>query len=178
MKQASLEHPEQQREIVLAEPDPAWPQSFAAIAAEVRAAIGPLVLAVEHVGSTAVPGLRAKPIIDLDIAVAAADMQAAITSLEAAGWKHRGDLGIPERDAFEARAGLPAHHLYLCPAGSREMKRHLAFRDRLRADPALATRYGKLKADLAAHAAGIAEYVDGKSDFIETVLAGELSSEK
>lgn len=85
-----------------------------------------LALAVEHVGSTAVPGLAAKPVVDIDAVVPSAeDVPLAVERLERAGYRHEGDLGIPGREAFEPPADAPWHHLYVLAADSEELRRHL-----------------------------------------------------
>ena len=151
--------------------DPSWPGVFEALRVRAAEALGPLVLAIEHVGSTAVPGLAAKPIVDLDVVVCAADVPAAIRALERLGYRHEGNLGIEGREAFVWPAGTPRHHLYVCPAGSPELARHLAFRDRLRADPEVACAYAKLKRELAtAYHHDRGAYTEAKSAFIQSVL--------
>jgi GrpB-like predicted nucleotidyltransferase (UPF0157 family) len=133
-----------------------------------------LALRVEHIGSTAVSGLAAKPIIDLDVVVgSAADMAPAIRKLSEIGYVHEGDLGIEGREAFRSQSCDQPHHLYLLVEGAQELARHLAFRDALRADPALREAYSKLKRSLAAqHDGDRAAYTRGKSDFVLAALAG------
>ena len=145
--------------------DPAWAGEFAALAAVYRSALGDLVLRVEHVGSTAVPGLIAKPILDIDLVIADTTAFAAITAaLGALGYSHCGDQGIAGREVFKradehAPFAQPprrwlAHHLYVCCADSRELRRHLAFRDALRRSPLLCDRYAAIKAELARQSGG------------------------
>ncbi len=152
--------------------DPRWPVTFARLAAVIRDGLGPLLLRIEHVGSTAVPGLPAKPIVDMDAVIpAGADPAAAIAALRPLGYTHEGDLGISGREAFAAPEGAPAHHLYVCAADSPELARHMAFRDFLRAHPRSARRYGELKRELAAHhRADRSAYTEGKSVFIANAL--------
>jgi len=153
--------------------DSSWPVLFAEIAERVQTVFvgGPLV-SVEHVGSTAVPGLSAKPIIDVDVVIPSrADLPDAITRLATLGYKHQGDLGITSREAFRSPTDAPPQNLYVCAEDSPELRRHLAFRDYLRADPNEARRYGQLKQQLAArHVADIDAYVNGKADFVKSVL--------
>lgn len=158
--------------VVIVDYDPAWPHAFARRRDRVREALGGLAQAVEHVGSTAVPGLAAKPIIDMDVVVAESAVAAAIAALERAGYRHQGDQGIPGREAFQAPPGFPPHHLYLCAPGARELRRHLFFRDHLRAHPEAVRRYAKLKQDLAGRLGGDREaYTAGKTAFVEAILA-------
>ncbi len=122
--------------IVVVDYDPAWPALFAALRAPVAAALGVLTVAVEHVGSTAVPGLAAKPVIDLDVAIPSVSaLDAAIERLAALGYVHKGDQGIPGRAAFDWPPHTRRHHLYVCTHDSAEYRRHLLFRDYLRAHP-------------------------------------------
>jgi len=165
--------------IVVTDYDPQWPVYFEQIRAYLWPAIQDLATAVEHVGSTSVPGLAAKPIIDLDIIIPSADLLPQIVQrLEPLGYEHQGDLGIAGRDAFRQKTELPPHHLYVCPAGSVGLQNHLTVRDYLRANPAARDAYGELKKQLAvAFPTDIDRYVDGKTDLILTMLQhGSLST--
>ena len=168
--------PEERAEPVVVVPyDPAWEGTFRRIRERVVAALGDLVVGVEHVGSTAVPGLAAKPIVDVDVIVRRVeDVPQSIRALAAIGYAHLGDLGIAGREAFRAPADLPRHHLYLCAVATPELRAHLTFRDALRADPALAQRYADLKRALAErHRDDRDAYTEGKSAFIRSVLRNE-----
>jgi GrpB-like predicted nucleotidyltransferase (UPF0157 family) len=172
--------------------DPAWPSWFDAIRAELAAALGELALAIEHVGSTAVPGMTAKPIIDIDVVIAQGALGAAVAKLSELGYVHQGDLGVPEREAFgltdRARLDrLPPHHLYVCPKDSRELHRHLSFRDYLTRHPEWANELAGLKWSLCETNANDRQaYIDGKSllvqhitrlaqvDFEGPIAAGDL----
>jgi len=174
-----------QRSIVVVPYDPAWVDTFERVRARVLPAVHDLALAIEHVGSTAVPGLWAKPIVDVDVVVPdEAAVALAITRLAAIGYTHREDVGLPGREAFEAprdEALLPPHHLYVCWQGSLPLRNHLALRDHLRANPASVRAYGALKRDLAqAHPHDIDAYVAGKTDFVLAVLraAGFTAEER
>jgi GrpB-like predicted nucleotidyltransferase (UPF0157 family) len=153
--------------------DPSWPQVFLRLAARVNAALGPLVVTVEHIGSTAVPGLAAKPIIDLDVVLKSpTDLPAAIRLLLNIGYAHEGDLGITGRDAFRSSLGEPPHHLYVLIKGADELRRHLAFRDALRADEVLRNRYAAMKRALAeAYPGDRSGYTEGKSALISATLS-------
>jgi GrpB-like predicted nucleotidyltransferase (UPF0157 family) len=162
--------------------DPRWPQAFADLKAVLLGRLGDLALEVEHVGSTAVPGLCAKPIIDLDVVIAnRQSLPEVIRRLAGLGYAHEGDLGIAGREAFARSAAdvprdgrgrtWPEHHLYVCDKNSNELRRHLAFRDALRADPDRTAAYGRLKRELASRFRNDREaYGHGKSEFIERVL--------
>jgi GrpB-like predicted nucleotidyltransferase (UPF0157 family) len=151
--------------------DGPWAEAFAALAAPLRRALPPGV-AVEHVGSTAVPGLAAKPILDIDVVIDSwREFDAVKLKLEALGYRHEGDLGIPEREAFRWTGGAPAHHLYVCASSSPELQRHLKFRNILKADPVLAARYAALKRSAAERYRHDREgYTGAKAAFIEAVL--------
>jgi GrpB-like predicted nucleotidyltransferase (UPF0157 family) len=136
--------------VIILDYDPNWPGLFQSLRKRIADALGDMAAAIEHVGSTAVPDLAAKPIIDIDVLLASETMlPAAIGSLANLGYVHRGNQGIPEREAFCAPANDPPHHLYVCPPSSAEFRRHVAFRDYLRAHPKEAKIYGDLKIALA-----------------------------
>ena len=163
---------ERSRRVLVVDYDPSWPDLFEALRRPVWAAVRDVALAIEHVGSTAVPGLAAKPVIDMDVVVASSNsMSEAIEKLATLGYIHQGNLGIQDREAFESPQELPTHHLYLCPQGSAVLANHLALRDFLRRDPAAAAEYGRIKKQLAARfPADIEGYIAGKTDFILAVL--------
>ena len=165
--------------IIVTDYDEAWPQSFAQIRAYLWPSVQDLATTIEHVGSTAVPGLAAKPIIDIDIVIpAATPIGEMVKRLEPLGYEHRGDLGIAGRDAFRQQNALPTHHLYVCPAGSIGLQNHLIVRDYLRAHPEVRQAYGDLKKRLAVDfPTDIDRYVDGKTDLILAILqTGSLSA--
>ena len=155
--------------------DPEWPQIFERIRSYVWPAVRGVAIDVEHVGSTSVPGLRAKPVIDACIVAATSgDIQACIERLASIGYVHRGNLGVPEREAFRRPDELPRHHLYLSPRDSLSLKNHLGFRDYLRSHPEAAREYGELKASLARRfPEDIDSYIVGKTDFVLRIL-GEI----
>ena len=126
----------------------AWAEAFKQIEAEVKTALGPLAMAVEHVGSTAVEGLSAKPCIDIDVVIKdEAALGAAINALASIGYLHEGDLGIAGREAFAytGKAHLYKHHLYVCPQNSPELHRHITFRDFLKTHPEAVREYSAVK---------------------------------
>lgn len=159
--------------IILQEYDPAWPRLFEGLRGRLLDVLGELAVAVEHVGSTAVPGLAAKPVVDIDAVVPSAeDVPLAIERLERAGYRHEGDLGIPSREAFEPPADAPWHHLYVLPADSEELRRMLVFRDYLRAHPEEASTYAALKREAARRFGGDRRaYTDAKDEFVERILS-------
>jgi GrpB-like predicted nucleotidyltransferase (UPF0157 family) len=158
--------------LVIEDFDPNWSVTFERIRVELAAALGKLALRIEHVGSTAVPGLPAKPIIDIDVVIdTESDLPAVIEHLARIGYTYQGDLGITRRYAFRARDPEPAHHLYVCAQDSPELHRHLLFRDYLRTHPSTAHAYGVHKRQIQAEVANdrIA-YTERKGAFIESVL--------
>ena len=128
--------------------DAAWREAFAAIKAEIEDAIGDLIIGIEHVGSTSVEGLCAKPCIDVDVVIGdGAVFNAVVKGLAAIGYIHEGDLGIKGREAFRYtdKPHLMLHHLYVCLQDSAELHRHITFRDFLRAHPEARAEYGRVK---------------------------------
>ena len=125
-----------------------WQTAFEMIRDEIKAALGDLALAVEHVGSTAVAGMSAKPCIDIDVVIAdRTALAAVIDRLAAIGYEHEGDLGIKGRDAFKYadKPHLMTHHLYVCPSDSEELHRHITFRDYLRGNSEAVKMYSQVK---------------------------------
>lgn len=159
--------------IVVADYDPRWPLAFAEEAARIREACGGDALAaIEHIGSTAVPGLAAKPIIDimpgvLDIGRA----ERLIPAMQSLGYESLGAYGIERRLYF--RRGEPrSHHVHMVELGGEFWRRHLLFRDHLRANPAQAAEYARLKRELASRFGVDREgYTAAKTGFIERCLA-------
>jgi GrpB-like predicted nucleotidyltransferase (UPF0157 family) len=154
-----------------------WPKQFERYARRLGDALGSLPLAIQHVGSTAVPGLPAKPVIDIDVVLRRdADGAEAVRRLARAGYRHEGDLGIPGREAFAWPPGEQRHHVYVVVVDGAAHAAHLLFRDYLRAHPGTAQEYGELKRRLAAaHAADRAAYTEGKTRFVDRVLAAATS---
>jgi GrpB-like predicted nucleotidyltransferase (UPF0157 family) len=152
--------------------DPEWSRTFDQIRAVVWPAVAHASMALEHVGSTSVPGLRAKPVIDACIVVASPrDIPHVVKALATIGYVHRGELGVPDRAAFRQPASLPKHHLYASHRDSLSLKNQLGLRDYLRAHPDTAIEYGKLKATLARRFPDdIDAYIAGKTEFILGVL--------
>jgi GrpB-like predicted nucleotidyltransferase (UPF0157 family) len=160
--------------IVVADYDASWPASFEQVAAFVWPAVAQVALRVEHVGSTAVPGLAAKPVIDADVVVASErDVVTVIGSLPTLGYRWVGDLGVVGREAFRPPedAGLPPHHLYSVTEGGRAYADHWLLRDLLREDSAACERYAALKRRNAAIAgADLDRYVALKAGFVAELL--------
>jgi len=158
--------------VAICDYNPAWANQFADLSARIVASLQSIVLRIEHVGSTAVPGLAAKPIVDMDVVLpSSVDLPRAIRLLADLGYVHEGDLGVSGREAFRCPSGEARHHLYVLIEGAAELRRHIAFRDALRADAVLRDEYAQLKRLLAAQYPGDREaYTQGKSTFIEAVI--------
>ena len=108
--------------VLIQDYDPAWPDTFSKLSARVEAALGSLVVTIEHIGSTAVPELAGKPIIDLDVVLGSpADLSEAIRLLAKIGYTHEGDLGVAGREAFRSPPDATRHHLYVLAAGAKEL---------------------------------------------------------
>lgn len=148
-----------------------WRQLFAAEAARIRQAVGEYVTAIEHVGSTSIDGIEAKPIIDMAVSVEkAADGEKCVVPLENIGYEYRGEHGIAGHFYF-VKGEPRTHHLHLVTAASDFWRGHLLFRDYLRAHSSIAKEYERLKIDLAKKFPDDrGAYLEGKSVFIENVL--------
>lgn len=159
--------------VVISDYDPAWRQQFDQLKKLFEPWVGHLLTRIEHVGSTSVPGLPAKPIIDLDLVIASqTDFEKTKSALAELGYLHRGDLGIAGREAFATPSNSIPHHLYVCAEDGEEFKRHIAFRDKLRCDQEVAGNYAELKKALAVKFRYDREaYTEAKSDFIQAQLA-------
>jgi GrpB-like predicted nucleotidyltransferase (UPF0157 family) len=158
--------------IVVVDYDEAWPSLFEELAGPIRHAVADLGAEVEHVGSTAVPGLAAKPIIDIDVVVRSGDdVSAAIRALRSLGYTYQGDKGIPGREAFLWPAGAVAHHAYVVVTGNEAHTNHIVFRDYLRSHPDTAAEYAALKLGLAEqYGDDRLGYTDAKTEFVRAVL--------
>jgi len=153
---------------------PGWKSAFRREAALLRSTFGGAVLGVEHIGSTAVEGMAAKPIIDLMCAVAGLDGARAFRPrLEALGYEYRPDEAVPDRLFFaKGPRERRTHHLSLTEPGSTFYEEKLLFRDYLRTHASAAEEYRRLKAGLAGrHASDRASYTEGKRAFVERILA-------
>ncbi len=157
--------------------DASWPMRFEEEAAAVRAALGEVLLTVEHIGSTSVPGLAAKPIIDMmPIVHDVRGVDRRISAMAAAGFVPRGEFGLPGRRYFVKG---PAHarlvHCHIYAVDNPEVTRHLAFRDYVRTHPAARQAYADLKRDLAQkYPDDIIAYMDGKDGLIKQLEAEAL----
>jgi GrpB-like predicted nucleotidyltransferase (UPF0157 family) len=158
--------------------DPEWPRLFQTEARRLIACVAPHSIVLEHTGSTSVPGLAAKPVLDILAGlVEGAPIEAYVERLVGCGYVHRGEQGIPGREFF--RRGEPrAYHIHLTRIGSQFWREHLAFRDYLRTHSASRDEYARLKLELAVKFPhDRAAYIDGKSPFVRKVLALAMQDE-
>ena len=153
--------------------DEQWKKDFLMIKDELTSALGQLAMGIEHIGSTSVEGLSAKPIIDIDVVIKDYNvLEEVVSALKVIGYRHEGDLGITGREAFkyEGKEHLRKHHLYVCPVDSPELKRHIAFRDYLRTHSEAVREYSYIKEEGAKqYPDDIERYIEHKSPFIEKI---------
>ncbi len=155
----------------LVEYDLRWPALFAAEQERIRAQCGALALRLEHVGGTSIPGMCAKPVLDIAAGRPRdAPPQGYVAALERAGYVHRGERGVPGREFF--RRGQPrAYHLHLVEEGGPLWREYLAFRDYLRSEAEAAREFGEVKRALAARFPRDREaYIDAKSSHVQEIL--------
>ena len=159
-----------------------WERAFRLIELQLEAGLRGIHRSIEHVGSTAIPGMVAKPIIDIDVVIGRRDFGETKKHLKEMGYVHEGDLGIKDREAFDLinparKEHMPAHHLYVCPQESEELRRHIAFRDYLRVHPDQRAKLSALKQDLVrAHQGNRDAYMAGKADLVKRIITLALSS--
>jgi len=172
--------------IYIAEYDPRWPAMFEEERSRLQAAIGEWAADIQHVGSTAIPGIAAKPIIDIAIHLnLLVDALKCITPLvEHLQYECLGEFGIPDRIYFRKPTATPlsgqiaghdragrTHQIHMYPLGHEQFAKHITFRDYLRTHPDAARQYEALKRELAVrHAGDVEAYADAKSDFVQSIL--------
>jgi GrpB-like predicted nucleotidyltransferase (UPF0157 family) len=161
------------RVIVLAAHSTQWAPAFESEASAILEALSDLSIELHHIGSTAIPNIVAKPVIDmLGIVPTVEDLDVRTLRLSALGYESLGEFGIPGRRYFrkDSPDGVRTHQLHAFAAGSPEIQRHLDFRDYLRAFPADAAAYAAFKRDLARRCGSdMAAYSDGKTEFVRGV---------
>ena len=168
--------------IVVEDYNPQWAEDFKALKQVYSKHLGDIRCYIEHVGSTAVEGLAAKPIIDIDIVVYnPEDVKKVINRLEKIGYKHMGQMGIKGREAFKPvsdkvpftpeKRRFREHHLYCIPAGEESLENHLRLRDFLREHPEAVEEYSTVKKRLAEkYPDNIDAYIDEKTATIVSIL--------
>ena len=161
--------------VVVSPYDSNWKTDFEKIKYEIENVIGDVIIGIEHVGSTAVEGMSAKPCIDIDVIIRDYSVFDDIAKkLETIGYIHEGDLGIKDREAFRYtdKPHLQNHHLYVCPQYSSELHRHIRFRDFLRNNPESVKKYSAVKEKAAElFPDNIDEYIGYKSPCISELYA-------
>ena len=173
--------------MIIAKYTPKWAEDFLQIKTELEKVLGQSKYTIEHIGSTAVPNLDAKPIIDIDIIFSATehDFETIKKSLELLGYFHNGNQGIEDREVFK-RNGLISnvildkipHHLYVCPSDSKELERHILSRNHLKTNQRAKDFYQKMKYELAEKANQDRKiYTNLKEaalkDFFDTIISEE-----
>ena len=151
---------------------PQWPEMFAIEAELIKQALGPNCLSVHHIGSTSVPGLSAKPILDIlpivrDIQVVDHVTQA----MQALGYTAKGEYGIAFRRFFQKGDPTRTHHVHIYQEDDPEIQRYLKFRDWMRSHPDDAEAYAQLKQELAYHSQDMSQYCNGKDAFVASIDA-------
>ena len=177
-----LEPNEQQfstREVVIARYDPQWKTEFEKLKAMIQSYIGEYLEKIEHVGSTSIPGLAAKPVIDLDAVLRdKKDLPKVIERLKKHGYTHQGDLGLPGREAFfrqrdydEQEKSVIKYHFYVCCRDAKPYLEHIAFRDYLRTHPQEREEYQHIKEELAQkYRFDVDTYCEHKTEFVRSIL--------
>ena len=128
--------------------DEAWKSDFEKIKDEIEEVIGDLIIGIEHIGSTSVEGMFAKPCIDIDVIIEDYSVfHEVVSRLKSIGYIHEGNFGIKNREAFKysGKEHLQKHHLYVCPKYSEELHRHITFRNFLQSNPTVAKKYSLIK---------------------------------
>ncbi len=155
--------------------DEAWKSAFEEIKNEIEAVIGDMILGIEHIGSTSVQGLSAKPCIDIDVVIKDdSRFGELVRKLETIGYIHEGNLGIKDREAFKytEKPHLMMHHLYVCPQYSEELHRHITFRDFLRNNTEAVKKYSLVKEKAAElFPNDIDKYIEYKTPCIEELYS-------
>lgn len=160
------------KNVVVEKWNPKWKDEFERIVDSLGEDIIYNSVKIEHVGSTSVEGLSAKPIIDLDIVIENDKFEIIKRLLNDKGYEHEGDLGIEGREAFSysGKEELMTHHLYVCPKDSKELFKHITFIDFLKNNPDLASEYSKVKEQAALlYPDDIDKYMEFKSEIIEKI---------
>ena len=164
------------RPVILSEYNPNWLNWFIQLKSYLTKILFGLMIEIEHVGSTAVPKMVAKPIIDMNVVIERPNFNKIKENLENIGYAHQGDLGITGREAFdlinkELKKKLPPHNLYVCDKDNLELKRQLTFRDFLCKHPEYIEQYSKLKNRLVKdHNGNRKFYIEGKAALIQQIL--------
>ncbi|HGA0511253.1 TPA: GrpB family protein [Bacillus pacificus] len=158
-----------------------WESEFNKLQTLINDVMEDSILSIEHVGSTSIKGLAAKPILDIDIVIEDYEIFPEIVKkIETIGYYHQAEWSYKGREAFGRKdAFVPwseestvwmEHHLYVCDKNSEELRKHIAFRDYLREHDDVAVEYGRLKEELARESKSRTGYSEGKTEFITNIL--------
>jgi len=156
------------KHVIVEDYNPEWKNEFERIKDQLLTVLSGKINSIEHVGSTSIEGLAAKPIIDIDVVIDKS-FEEVKKALESIGYIYEGDLGIPGREAFayENKPHLMAHHLYVCNKDNEELYRHITFRDYLRQHKEDKYRYSSIKKEMALkYPEDIDSYIEGKQAVI------------
>jgi GrpB-like predicted nucleotidyltransferase (UPF0157 family) len=157
--------------IELAPHDPRWTAYFEEVKVSLSAVLGRYALDIQHVGSTSIAGIVAKPVIDVAIAIERYPLpDEVLAAVAALGYTYWGEYGIPRRHLFFQRGGPVGYNVHINELANDEFQRHVLFRDYLRAHPDAAQEYERLKLLLAAQHDDVNAYADNKSAFVQDIL--------
>jgi GrpB-like predicted nucleotidyltransferase (UPF0157 family) len=160
--------------------NPAWPKLFKMEAERLQQTLGDVAEKIHHIGSTAVKGLAAKPIVDIIIEVSSLEELDALNDrMEFIGYEPKGEFGIPRRRYFQKGGSNRTHQIHAFRSGDSHVTRHLVFRDYLRANPKIAKGYAQLKSAIAKNCENdIGRYCDGKDEYVKQLEAKALRTNK
>lgn len=151
--------------------DPRWAAYFDEVRASLSGALGRYALDIQHVGSTSIAGIVAKPVIDVAVAIEQYPLpDEVLTAVEALGYTYWGEYGIPHRHLFFQRGGPVGYNIHINELANDQFQRHVLFRDYLRAHPDAAQGYERLKLELAAQYEDVNTYANSKSEFVRDIL--------
>lgn len=156
------------KHVIVEDYNPEWKNEFERIKNELLIVLSGKINSIEHVGSTSVEGLAAKPIIDIDVVIDK-NFEEVKKELKSIGYIYEGDLGISGREAFgyENKSHLMTHHLYVCNKDNEELYRHIVFRDYLRQHKEDIDKYSSIKKEMALkYPEDIDSYIEGKQSVI------------
>ena len=164
----------------ISEYTPEWQKWFTKITEPLVQLLSDLLIRTEHIGSTSVPGLAAKPVIDIDLVIEQANFDEVKKRLESIGYVYNGDQGVPGREAFkseevEKKNHLIKHHLYVCGRNSEELQRHIKFREYLKNNPLEVEKYSAKKWELFDKTKDREEYIECKTSLLEEILERALN---
>lgn len=161
----------QRKKMQLVPHDPTWHEEFTKESARIRNVLGDRILTLEHIGSTSIRGIHAKPIIDMCAGLKTFDDGfACITPLESIGYIFIGESGVPGRHYFRTNDEFVLHHIHMFAIDSQEYTNHILFRDHMNTHPDDAHAYSQLKLSLWAKNLPREEYTAAKAPFIEEIL--------